>query len=392
MSTDMSYSTSDHYAPDRLQKIALSLMGGMVVMTFVLTNVQAVLWQSSQWLVGAVLPAVVVQLTNEERSDLNASPLRRSSVLDAAAKMKAEHMAKNQYFAHYAPDGTTPWHWFDQAGYTYAHAGENLAIHFTDSDEVVEAWMNSPAHRDNIVSGKFTEIGVGTAKGVYNGSNTVYVVQLFGAPAFVPPAPTPAAVPPPSTVAAVDVPLPQSLPSSVTEVGPTVAAAETEVVEVNSTVPANEVVEKPVITEPVDSPVTEKPVTTLEPTNEEVEVRDVIDAVPTKVLNFTPAPSFANPVLESIISTSSGLAVASSVASNDQQPISFLSLATQPNTVMQLVYTMIALAVFLLLILSFVDEMKHAHPVQMAYSFALLFMMGGLYWLHTALTHGAIVV
>lgn len=389
----MSYSTSDHYTPDRLQKIALSLMGGMVVMTFVLTNIQAVLWQSSQWLVGAVLPAVVVQLTNEERSDLNASPLKRNATLDTAARLKAEHMAKNQYFAHYAPDGTTPWYWFDQAGYTYAHAGENLAIHFTDSDEVVEAWMNSPAHRDNIVSGKFTEIGVGTAKGVYNGSKTVYVVQLFGAPAFVPPppasTPTPTPVAPPSTVATVDAPLPQSIPSSVTETGPTVAAAESEIAEVKSAPTANEV---EVIVEPVNSPVSEQEPVVTEPTNTEATVREVSKTSSDIALNFSPTPSFVNPVLESMVSTSSGLAVANSLAADDQQTVSFISLATQPNTVMQLVYTMIALAVFLLLILSFVDEMKHAHPVQMAYSFALLLMMGGLYWLHTALTHGAIVV
>ena len=177
------------YAPDKLQKIALGLMGGLVVLTFMLANAHALLWQSSDWLVGAVLPSTVVQLTNEERSDNNASPLLRNATLDAAAAMKAEHMARNGYFAHFAPDGTSPWYWFDQAGYVYAHAGENLAIHFTDSDEVVDAWMNSPTHRANIVDSKFTEIGVGTAKGKFNGHNTVYVVQLFGTPAYIPPTP-----------------------------------------------------------------------------------------------------------------------------------------------------------------------------------------------------------
>ena len=167
------------YAPDMLQRFAVTLMMLLVLLTFVGANLHALLWQSSQWLVSTVLPAVVVDLTNEERAEFSEAPLRRNSILDEAARQKAEHMAQKEYFAHYAPDGTSPWFWFDQAGYVYAHAGENLAIHFTDSEEVVEAWMDSPSHRENIVSGKFTEIGVGTAKGEFEGYETVYVVQLF---------------------------------------------------------------------------------------------------------------------------------------------------------------------------------------------------------------------
>ena len=169
------------HALDPLQRLSLLFMAGLLVLTFVATNMQAVLWQSSDWLVGVVLPAVVVNLTNDNRADT--TPLSRSSVLDEAASAKAAHMAEHSYFAHFAPDGTTPWYFFDEAGYVYAHAGENLAIHFSDSAEVVEAWMNSPAHRQNIENSLFTEIGVGTAKGRYKGYDTVFVVQLFGAPA-----------------------------------------------------------------------------------------------------------------------------------------------------------------------------------------------------------------
>lgn len=379
------------YSPDKLQKIALSLMGGMVMMTFVLTNLQALLWQSSNWLVGSVLPAVVVQLTNEERSDLNASPLKRSSTLDAAAKLKAEHMAKNQYFAHYAPDGTTPWYWFDVSGYKYAHAGENLAIHFTDSDQVVEAWMNSPAHRDNIVSGKFTEIGVGTAKGRYQGSDTVYVVQLFGAPAALP-IPPPAA--PTPVVAAEPAPVPEQI--AVVDSSPTVAAAEVdnETPVIPTEVPAAESEAEAIVIEESEASLVQ----------EEAPVSTAPEAVPvdTAATADLPEPSqlnqpitvaeFSSPILQSMISTSSGLPVAESEVAVEQQSTSFLSLATQPNTVMQIAYTLIALAVFLLLILSFVNEMRHAHPIQMAYSLSLLLMMGGLYWLHTSLTSGAIIV
>ena len=60
------------YEPDKLQKVALTLMGALVLVTFAATNLQALLWQSSDWLVGAVLPGVVIDLTNEERSEIAA--------------------------------------------------------------------------------------------------------------------------------------------------------------------------------------------------------------------------------------------------------------------------------------------------------------------------------
>jgi len=159
-------------------------MAALVLLTFVGTNMQALLWQSSDWLVSTVLPAVVVDLTNDERADLAAAPLQRNTLLDQAAQQKAQHMAANEYFAHFAPDGTTPWSFFKTSGYVYAHAGENLAIHFTDSTEVVEAWMQSPAHRKNIVDTKYTEIGVGTAKGKFDGYDTVYVDSCLGPQPF----------------------------------------------------------------------------------------------------------------------------------------------------------------------------------------------------------------
>lgn len=361
------------FTPDRLQKIAVSLMAVMVVLTFMLANIQALLWQSSDWLVGAVLPSTVVQLTNEERSDVAASPLRRSSILDQAASLKAQHMAQNGYFAHFAPDGTSPWFWFDTAGYSYAHAGENLAVHFTDSDEVVEAWMNSPTHRANIVDRKFTEIGVGTARGTFQGHRTVYVVQLFGTPAAT------AAVPA-NNVATAQAATPAAETPATAPSAPTVAAAETTVEPENTTQVEEE-------QSSVVSPAEPVPATT-EPVSEEVIVTE---AVPEPIENPVPANS-EMVVMESMVATSSGLAAAESVITPEQAPATFLSLATQPNTVMQVTYTLIALAVFMLLVLSLVNEFKHAHPVQMGYSVALLLLMVSLYWLHTTLTEGAIVV
>jgi hypothetical protein len=168
------------YKPDILERFAMGLMFVLVILSFGIANIHALLWRHSDWLTSSILPAVVVDLTNDERGNDALHPLTRNGDLDRAAFLKAEDMAKNGYFAHFSPSGVSPWHWFDVVGYDYVHAGENLAVHFSDSDAVVDAWMNSPLHRANIMNGKYSEIGVGSAKGMYKGHETVFVVQLFG--------------------------------------------------------------------------------------------------------------------------------------------------------------------------------------------------------------------
>lgn len=137
----------------------------------------------------SVTASVLVDLTNESRLAYNEAPLVRNPVLDRAATLKAEDMAKEGYFAHDSPAGVTPWHWFKQAGYTFLYAGENLAINFVDADEVRNAWLASPLHRANLLDVKFKEIGMATVSGVYKNGPTIYVVQLFGTPAVAKEAP-----------------------------------------------------------------------------------------------------------------------------------------------------------------------------------------------------------
>jgi hypothetical protein len=129
-----------------------------------------------------VLPAVLIDEANDNRAIYNLTPLTRNATLEAAAKEKADDMAKYSYFAHNSPTGITPWYWFTKAGYRFIYAGENLAINFTDSKAVTDAWMASPGHRANILNGNFTEIGIATTNGYYEGHPTTFVVQLFGKP------------------------------------------------------------------------------------------------------------------------------------------------------------------------------------------------------------------
>lgn len=134
----------------------------------------------------AVLPAVLVDLTNNARTASNEQTLTRNLILDIAAQLKADDMASAGYFSHTSPTGVTPWHWFDKAGYYFSYAGENLAINFTESSDVETAWLNSPTHKANIMNANFTEIGIATVDGMYQGHPTTYVVQMFGKPAFKP--------------------------------------------------------------------------------------------------------------------------------------------------------------------------------------------------------------
>jgi hypothetical protein len=131
----------------------------------------------------SVTANVLVDLTNESRLTYNEEPLRRNPVLDKAATLKADDMAANQYFSHNSPTGVTPWHWFQEAGYTFLYAGENLAINFIDPNEVRDAWLASPTHRANLLDVRFKEIGMSTVSGVYKDGPTIYIVQLFGTPA-----------------------------------------------------------------------------------------------------------------------------------------------------------------------------------------------------------------
>ena len=145
----------------------------------------------------AVISNVIVDKTNAERIDIDLSSLATNDLLELAAQLKANDMAKKGYFAHETPEGYDPWYWLEQSGYNFAAAGENLAVNFTDSEDVVSAWMDSDGHRANILKNNFTQIGVATAKGEYKGRETIFVVQFFGTPSvavaktepLIPPAP-----------------------------------------------------------------------------------------------------------------------------------------------------------------------------------------------------------
>lgn len=122
------------------------------------------------------------QLTNQKRESNGLSDLSYNEKLANAAALKAQDMFNQNYWAHYGPNGSTPWDFILKSGYQYEYAGENLAKNFLFSQGVVDAWMSSPTHRENILRKDYTEVGFAIVNGTLNGEQTTLVVQMFGKP------------------------------------------------------------------------------------------------------------------------------------------------------------------------------------------------------------------
>ncbi|MDO8452258.1 MAG: CAP domain-containing protein [bacterium] len=127
------------------------------------------------------IPAeTVVELTNNERVKAGLPALEFNATLAASAKAKAIDMFEKDYWAHNAPDGTQPWKFFSDANYQYRYAGENLARDFTTADDALKAWMESPTHKENLLSRRYKEIGIAVVDGNLKGVETTLIVQHFG--------------------------------------------------------------------------------------------------------------------------------------------------------------------------------------------------------------------
>jgi hypothetical protein len=170
------------FQPHFLRYESMLFLGLFIVVVELAFLVQIFIVFDKTNFLASVLPGVLTTLTNEKRAQNNAVPLLQNDLLTRAAELKANDMATREYFAHTSPDGKTPWYWLSQVGYKYTMAGENLAVNFFESEDVAEAWMNSPTHRENIVKKGYTEIGIGIANGVYEGRNTTFIAQFFGTP------------------------------------------------------------------------------------------------------------------------------------------------------------------------------------------------------------------
>ena len=119
------------------------------------------------------------EMINKERAKGNLPPLAFNAKLQRAARGHSENMAKQDKLEHVL-DGKTPTNRVDAAGYNYSRIGENVAFNEGGTTaEVVQGWMESPAHKTNILKKEFKDTGLAIA---VNAKGVQYITQVFAAP------------------------------------------------------------------------------------------------------------------------------------------------------------------------------------------------------------------
>ena len=124
----------------------------------------------------ALSPDKLQDLVNADRKSKGLPTLQLNTNLNLAAFEHAQDMIIHNYFAHNSPAGIQPWEWIQKSGYSYAYAGENLAVGYSDAADLENSWMNSPSHRANILSPYFEDMGLAVIKS----HDSTLVVQIFG--------------------------------------------------------------------------------------------------------------------------------------------------------------------------------------------------------------------
>lgn len=167
--------SNNNFTPLLLHRSALVIY---VLVVFVFNIVVGQLDFSTAY--AAVDASTLYSLHNTNRTNNSLAPLQVNQQLVTSATNKARAMLESNCWDHYCPPGTSPWTFILNTGYEYIYAGENLGEGFTNSNTLMNAWMNSPSHRANVLNGNFTEIGIGFAYGSFQGNpnNTIAVVHF----------------------------------------------------------------------------------------------------------------------------------------------------------------------------------------------------------------------
>ena len=127
----------------------------------------------------------ILKLVNIERTTRGLDPLSIDRQLDQAANLHNDEMVRADMMSHQLPGEASLGDRVRATGYSWTRVGENIAAGYTTPEAVVEAWMNSTGHKENILNPEFTHIGIGYefAPDNNNALNDfdVYWTQVFGA-------------------------------------------------------------------------------------------------------------------------------------------------------------------------------------------------------------------
>jgi uncharacterized protein YkwD len=127
----------------------------------------------------APLQQQVLSLVNQNRRRGGCDDLSLDRRLILAAYEHAADMARRGYFAHESPNGDRAGERVEEAGYHWRRYGENIARGQDSAYEVVDGWMHSPEHRENILDCQLDQMGIGLA---FSPDRTPYWVQDFATP------------------------------------------------------------------------------------------------------------------------------------------------------------------------------------------------------------------
>ncbi len=119
----------------------------------------------------------VLELVNKERAARGLSVLKWSNELASVARAHSKDMHDRGFFSHTNPDGKSPFDRIKAAGISYSYAAENIAAGQSTPEAVVEGWMNSKGHRENILNANLKYLGVGFYEAV--GGYKYYWTQNF---------------------------------------------------------------------------------------------------------------------------------------------------------------------------------------------------------------------
>lgn len=333
------------YKPLFLRLETVSVTAALIlVLFFGATAADKVLVTSDSPQVAAVVVSTLIDLANSDRTQNGLPALTVSPVLEQAAQLKANDMAAKGYFAHVSPSGEDPWYWFAQVGYNFTYAGENLAVYFSDSDAVNTAWMNSPEHRANILSDNFTQIGIATAQGMYQGQETTFVVQEFGTPA------------PTAQVAQASVATSTPVVSTEIAVSTTSVATTTPIANAAPRTPAVKGVSVDNVSNPAPIPA-RVAVIQETPTFIAVKYQGTYAETPTPLPNNLAGTTLATP------------------PAPDPATEALWRFLTSPETDLIFVYYVIGLIVLLALILEVIIEARRQHPHRIVMGLSLISLM-----------------
>lgn len=119
-------------------------------------------------------------LINAHRKEQALAPLSPHPLLEKSANLKALDMVEHGYFSHEDVQNRESWYLFEEAGYTFSEAGENLAFNLNTPYQVLNEWIKSEKHNAELLGARYEHMGLASQciEGVNAVSNCVVVLHL----------------------------------------------------------------------------------------------------------------------------------------------------------------------------------------------------------------------